>query len=93
MWFTRGGNGKLLQYSCLEHPMNSMKRQKDMTLEDELPGLESVQQTTGENGEIAPERRKRLGQSGNDTQLWMYLEVKSDAVQNNTAQKPGMLGP
>ena len=42
---TGGGNGKLLQYSLLENPvnMNSMKRQKDMTLEDELPRLEGVQ--------------------------------------------------
>ena len=31
-------NGKPLQYSCLENPMNNMKRQKDMTLKDELPG-------------------------------------------------------
>ena len=39
MWSTGEGNGKLLQYSCLQNPMNSMKRQKDMTLEDELPRL------------------------------------------------------
>ena len=37
MWFIGEGNGKPLQYSCLENPMNSMKRQKDMTLKDELP--------------------------------------------------------
>ena len=36
MWFTGEGNGKPLQYSCLEIPMNSMKRQKDRTLKDEL---------------------------------------------------------
>ena len=36
-WFTGEGNGKLHQYSCLEKPMNSMKRQIDMTLEDESP--------------------------------------------------------
>ena len=36
MWSPGEGNGKLLQYSCLENPMNSMKRQKDMTLKDEL---------------------------------------------------------
>ena len=38
IWSTGEGNGKPLQYSCLENPMNSMKRQKDRTLEDELPG-------------------------------------------------------
>ena len=36
-WSTGEGNGKPLQDSCLENPMNSMKRQKDMTLKDELP--------------------------------------------------------
>ena len=36
MWSTGEGNGKPLQYSCLENPMNSMKRQKDRTLKDEL---------------------------------------------------------
>ena len=36
MWSTGEGNGKPLQYSCLENPINSMKRQKDMTLKDEL---------------------------------------------------------
>ena len=38
-WATGEGNGKPLQYSCLENPMNSMKRQKDMTLKDELSDL------------------------------------------------------
>ena len=37
VWSTGEGNGKPLQYSCLENPMNSMKRQKDRTLKDELP--------------------------------------------------------
>ena len=37
MWSTGEGNGKPLQYSWLENPMNSMKRQKDRTLKDELP--------------------------------------------------------
>ena len=42
------GNGKPLQYSCLENPMNSMKRQKDRTLKDELPRSVGTQYTTGE---------------------------------------------
>ena len=42
---------------------------------------------------IAPERKKRLGQSGSNAQLWMCLvvKVKSDAVKNNITQEPGML--
>ena len=47
MWFTGEGNGKPLQYSCLENPVNSMKRQKDRTLKDELPRSVGVQYTTG----------------------------------------------
>ena len=47
-WSTGEGNGKPLQYSCLENPMNSMKWQKDMILEDELPKLVGAQYATGE---------------------------------------------
>ena len=48
MWSTGEGNGKPPQYSCLENPMNSMKRQKDMALKDELPRLVGAQYATGE---------------------------------------------
>ena len=45
---TGEGNGKPLQHSCLENPMNSMKRQKDRTLKDELPRSIGAQYATGE---------------------------------------------
>ena len=45
--YTGEGNGKLLQYSCLENPMNSMKRQKDRTLKDELLKSVGAQYATG----------------------------------------------
>ena len=48
MWPTGEGNGKPLQYSCLENPMNHMKRQKDMTLKDELPMSVGAQHAIGE---------------------------------------------
>ena len=48
MWSTGEGNGKPLQYSCLENPMNSMKRQKDRTLGDELPTSVGVEYATGD---------------------------------------------
>ena len=48
MWSTGEGNGKPIQYSCLENPMNSMKRQKDRTLKDELPRLVGFQYATGD---------------------------------------------
>ena len=63
-------NGKPLQYSYLENPMNSMKRQKDGTLKDELPRWVGAQYATEMSGEMTPERMKGRSQSKN-TQLWM----------------------
>ena len=48
MWSTGEGNGKSLQYSCLENPMKGMKRQKHRTLKDELPRLVGAQYATGD---------------------------------------------
>ena len=48
MWSTGEGNGKPLQYSCLENSMKSMKRQKDMTLKLELHRSVGAQYATGE---------------------------------------------
>ena len=48
LWFTGEGNGKPLQYSCLENSMSSMKRQKDVTLKDELPRSVGAQYVTGD---------------------------------------------
>ena len=48
MWSTGEGNGKPLQYSCLENPMNSMKRQNDRILKEELPRLVGAQYATGD---------------------------------------------
>ena len=45
---TGEGNGKPLQYSCLENSMSSMKRQKDATLKDELPRSVGAQYVTGD---------------------------------------------
>ena len=62
--FTGEGNGKPLQYSCLENPMNSMKRQKDRALKDDHPRSIGSQYATGEewrnnsrkNEEIEPKK-------------------------------------
>ena len=48
MWSTGEASGKPLQYSCLEYPKNSMKRQKDRTLNDELPRSAGAQYATGD---------------------------------------------
>ena len=71
MWSTGEGNGKTLQYSCLENPMNSMKRQKDRTLKEELPRSVGAHMLLEISGEITPERMKGWNQSKNNTQLWM----------------------
>ena len=59
MWSTEEGNGKPLQYSCLENPMNSIKRQKDRTLKDELPRSVVAQYANG----YQSDRMKRQSQS------------------------------
>ena len=66
MWFTGERNGKPLQYSCLENPMNSVKRQKDRMLKDELPRSVGAQYATGDqwrknfrkNKEIEPKQKQ-----------------------------------
>ena len=50
MWSTGEGNGKPLQYSCLENPISTMKRPKDRTLKDKLPRLVCAQYATGDQG-------------------------------------------
>ena len=65
------GNGKPLQYSCLGNPMNNMKRQKDMTLKEELPRSVGAQYATREEWKITPETLKRWSESENNTQEWM----------------------
>ena len=72
MLSTGEGNDKPLQYSCLENPMNSMKRKNDRILKGELPGLVGAQYATGDwwrnnsrkNEGIEPKQKK-------NTQLWM----------------------
>ena len=67
MWSTGEGNGKPLQYSCLENPMNSMKRQKERTLKDELPRSVGDQYAIGDqwrnnsrnNEETEPKQKQR----------------------------------
>ena len=72
MWSTGEGNGKPLQYSWLENPMNSMKRQNDRILKDELPRPVGAQcgYATGDPWRNNS-RMKRQSQSKNNAQLWM----------------------
>ena len=78
-WPTGEGNANQLHYSCLKNPMDSMKRQKDMTPEDKPPGQKVFNMLLGKSeGQllIVPVRMKHLGQSRNDAQLWVCLVVK-----------------
>ena len=87
MWSTGEGNGKPLQYSCFENPMNSMKTQNDRTLKEELPRLVGVQNATREeprnssrNNEEAESKQKQhpvMDVSG--------VKVKSNAIKNDIA--------
>ena len=86
MWYTGEGNGKPLQYSFLENPMNSMKRQTVMTLKDELPTLAGDQYATGE------ERRnsyRRNEETEPKQKQYPAVDVtgdgRSDAVKSNIA--------
>ena len=60
MWSTGEGNGKPLQYSCLENPMNSMKRQRDRTLKDELPRSVGAQYATGDQWRNASRKNEGM---------------------------------
>ena len=57
---TGEGNGKPLQYSCLENPMNSMKRQNDRILKDELPRSVGAQYATGDQGRNNSRKNERM---------------------------------
>ena len=87
MWSTGEGNGKPLQYSCLENPMNSMKRQNDRILKEELPRSVGAQYATGDQWRNNSRKNEGMGPSKNNTQLWMELviEARSDAVKSNIA--------
>ena len=79
MWSTGEGNGKPLQYSCLENLMNSMKRQKDRTLKDEIPRSIGAQYATGDqwrnnsrkNEEMEPKQKQHpvVGVTGDRSQV------------------------
>ena len=60
MWSSGEGNGKRLQYSCLENPMNSIKRQNDRILKDELPRSVGAQYATGDQWRNNSKKNERM---------------------------------
>ena len=87
MWSTGEGNGKPLQYSCLENPLNSMKRLYDRTLKEELPRLVGAQHATGDqrrnnsrkNEGMEPKQKQHPVVDGTGDRS------RSDAVKSNIA--------
>ena len=71
MWSTGEGNGKPFQYSFLENPMNSMKRQNDRILKGELPGSVGAQYATGDQWRNNSRNNDGMEPKQNNTQLWM----------------------
>ena len=71
MWSTGEGNGKALQYSCLENPMNNMKRQNDRLLKEELPSSVDAQYATEDQWVNNSRKNEGMDQSKNNPQLWM----------------------
>ena len=67
--------------------MNSMKSQLDRTLKDELPRSVGAQYANGDQWRNNSRKNEETEPKQNNTQLWMWLvmEIKSDAVQNNIA--------
>ena len=61
MWSTGEGNGKPLQHSSLENPMNSMKRQNDRTLKEELPRSVGAQCATGDQWRNNSRKNEGMG--------------------------------
>ena len=87
MWSTGVGNGKPLQYSCLENPMNNMTREKDRTLKDELPRSVGAQYATGDQWRNNSRKNEETEPKQNNTQLWIWLvmEVNPNDVKINNA--------
>ena len=87
MWSTEEGNAKPLQYSCLENPINSMKKQKDRTLRDELSRSVGAQYATGDqwrnnsrkNEEMESKEKQQTagGVTSDRSKVWCYKDQYS----------------
>ena len=77
-------NGKPLQYACLENPMHSMKRHKNLTVKDELPRSVGTQYATGEDWRNSSKKNEEAEPKQKQCPA-VVMEVKSDAVKSNIA--------
>ena len=78
-WCTGEGNGKPLQYSCLENPMDSVKRQKDRTLKDELPRSVGAQYATGDQWR-GSRKNEETELSFRDVNVWKSRAEKGEGI-------------
>ena len=85
MWSTGEGNSKPLQYSCLENPMNSTKRQKDRTLKNKLPRLVGTQYATGDQWRNNSRKNEEMEPKQKQYPVVDVIEARSDAVKSNSA--------
>ena len=85
MWSTREGNGKPLQYSCLENPMNNMKRQNDRILKEELPRSVGAQHATEDKWRNNSRKNEGMEpkQKQNSVVDVTGDRARSDAVKSN----------
>ena len=81
LWSTEDGNSKQLQYSCLENPMNSMKRQNDRILKEEVPRSVSAQYATGDQWR----NNSRKNEETEPKQKQHPVVDVTDAVKSNIA--------
>ena len=101
MWSTGEGNGKPLQYSCLENPMNSVKRQNDRILKGELPRLVGAQYATGDqcrnnsrkNEEMEPKQKQHpvVAMTGDGSKVQCFKEQDCLGIWNVRSMNQGKL--
>ena len=100
-WSAGEGNGKPLEYCCLENPMNSMKRQNNRTLKDELPRLIGAQYATGDqwrnnsrkNEETEPKQKQHpvVAVTGDRSKVWGCKEQCCIGTWNVRSMSQGNL--
>ena len=99
MWPPGEGNGKPLQYCCIENPMNSMKRQTDRTMKDELPKLVGAQYATGDqwrnkkNEEMETKQKQHpvVDVTGDGSKVWCSKEPYCIGTWNVKSMNQGKL--
>ena len=100
-WSTEEENGKPLQYSCLENPMNSMERKRDRTLKDELSRLVGTPYAMGDqwrnnsrkNEETEPKQKQHpvVDVTGDGSKLWCYKEQYCIGTWHGRSMNQGKL--